>query len=911
MATNTEKVVVQVIVKGGKQLDNLTKKTGAATKSTGGLTKGMAKMAGGVLAAATAFRAIGQAISKSMKSFRDFEFQMAKVKAITGANNTEFLKLSKTAQDLGRSTFFTAQQVAELQTNYGKLGFTTKEIIAAQEATLMLATATDTDLGRAAIVAGSAVRGFGLDASETQRVVDVMAVAFTSSALDIEKWQTSMTKVAPIAKSAGFSIEDTAAIMAQLSDSGIEASIAGTSLRNILLKMQDPNSDLVKSFGKTIHSLDELVPAMAKFSKEGGSLAEIMEIVDVRQVSTFEQMITSRQRTLDLRDALKDANGAAEEMARIVGDTLEGAFKRAESAGQGFQIGFMSIFSESIKEVINGFASFINTLTDFIEIPVSDKLNEDRIAMNDLFTSLQDTNISQDTRNKLIAELNLKYGEYLPNIVTEKTSLQDLKKAQVEANAAMLQRVTILAAEEKLTEIRKRQLDNEIEAAKLSKEKSESLRIQTEALANTNERLKTSLSGVDIEMSNANLSVDENTTALTKNKTEADELAEEYKTASTAALNLGVDVDDLLNSLNISTDGTNKSTDAIVKNTKAKEENAMSSFVSTASEGVWDDLVDGILEGTLTIEQAEQNLANFQMDLINSLLKDENLSYEERKMLDDQLTALKLDNLNKTTDADKKLTDERIANGNRVLDAMSVTSDAIFSILNNNANRRATTDEKILEERKQAGLITEKEYEQGVEAIQRKAFQRKKRMDIAQVVIDTALAIAKIKLNAAVMKSNPVTILFAGMSISQIGLAIATGAAQIAVIASQKFANGGMIEEFADGGMVQGKSHAQGGEKFAVGGRVVELEGGEAVINKRSTAMFSNQLSAMNAAGGGVKFADGGLLNQPSFSQQQFNALGQNQMMGAMGSSGKVVVVEADITDSQNTVSVIQSQATI
>ena len=120
-----------------------------------------------------------------------------------------------------------------------------------------------------------------------------------------------------------------------------------------------------------------------------------------------------------------------------------------------------------------------------------------------------------------------------------------------------------------------------------------------------------------------------------------------------------------------------------------------------------------------------------------------------------------------------------------------------------------------------------------------------------------------------------------------------------------------MIEEFANGGLVHGKSHAQGGEKFAVGGRVVELEGGEAVINKRSTAMFGRQLSAMNAAGGGVKFADGGLLNQPSFSQQQFNAIGQNQMMGAMGGSSKVVVVEADITDSQNSVSVIQSEATI
>ena len=83
-----------------------------------------------------------------------------------------------------------------------------------------------------------------------------------------------------------------------------------------------------------------------------------------------------------------------------------------------------------------------------------------------------------------------------------------------------------------------------------------------------------------------------------------------------------------------------------------------------------------------------------------------------------------------------------------------------------------------------------------------------------------------------------------------------------------KFEKGGVISDgkkFADGGMVHGASHANGGVKFAVGGRVVELEGGEAVINKRSTAMFGSQLSAMNEAGGGTKFADGGLLNNSSF----------------------------------------------
>jgi hypothetical protein len=118
---------------------------------------------------------------------------------------------------------------------------------------------------------------------------------------------------------------------------------------------------------------------------------------------------------------------------------------------------------------------------------------------------------------------------------------------------------------------------------------------------------------------------------------------------------------------------------------------------------------------------------------------------------------------------------------------------------------------------------------------------------------------------------------------------------------------GGVIDDdkFARGGMVDGASHAQGGVKFAVGGRVHELEGGEAVINKRSTAMFRGQLSEMNQAGGGVKFADGGLLNSPAFAQQQFSM--------DRGSSGnqKVYVVEADISRTQKSVNVLEAAATL
>lgn len=80
---------------------------------------------------------------------------------------------------------------------------------------------------------------------------------------------------------------------------------------------------------------------------------------------------------------------------------------------------------------------------------------------------------------------------------------------------------------------------------------------------------------------------------------------------------------------------------------------------------------------------------------------------------------------------------------------------------------------------------------------------------------------------------------------------------------------GGMVEgtrpemlkyAYKSGGMVKGPSHKNGGVKFNVGGEVVELEGGEAVINKKSTKMFRDVLSQINQAGGGVKFEKGGML---------------------------------------------------
>ena len=891
MATNTEKIVVQVVVKGDKQLDNLDKKTGKATKSVGGLTKGMAKMAGGIALAVTAFKAITSAVTFSIRTFKDFEFQMAKVRAVSGASNSDFTKLSKTAQELGRATFFTATQVAELQTNYAKLGFTTSEILAAQEATLDLATATGSDLGRAAIVAGAAVRGFGLDASETGRVVDVMAVTFASSAMDIEKWQTSMTKVAPIAKSAGFSIEDTASIMAQLADSGIEASIAGTSLRNILLKMQDPSSDLTKSFGKTIHSFDELVPAMKKFVDEGGSMADVLEVVDLRQAAAFEQMVTSADKTTILRDRLLDASGAAKEMADIVGDNMEGALKRFTSALEGLAINIMDGFiGKSITNFVGGITSIISAINEFVDDSASmseitakaagDFLKEGIALQNlaDRYDTLN-TKIDQNTSDRIemdsiLDTLKTKLGDSVVAINEETGAL----KLNRDALDDVIDRTALLADDEAIKLVHSiRNIDKAIaKQTKTLKNNSESLSKQKRLLL---EKQKT-----QDDVTKSNLTYSQSTQKMAD--IEGELISERFE--GNVVNKETAEQEIVINELKvIGSNLTSEITDKEAERKKQLDLLLAAGFDMATVERLLGQEIEKTTQKTVTSTEAttadikvKQQSLDLEREMVELLMNQGVTSKEEEARIQEYLNGLRekeielqLKSLNEfvmDVDLRKKLLLE--------LEALKSGTDV--------------DDQKRKEESFQAD-------------VKRAIMSGQTAEEAMKTVVRAQIMEAVAGYISSIFQSVP----FPFNLILAAGAAAAVGGLVDKTLAN--FGDGGVIEEFANGGMVKGKSHAQGGEKFAVGGRVVELEGGEAVINKRSTSMFSSQLSAMNAAGGGVKFADGGLLNQPSFSQQQFNALGQNQMMGAMGGSSKVVVVEADITDSQNTVSVIQSQATI
>lgn len=288
----------------------------------------------------------------SFSVFKGFEAEMAKVKAVSGATAEEFKMLSDNAKELGRSTVFSAREVAGLQTEFAKLGFTAKQIEGVTEATLNLAQASGSDLARAAEVAGATLRGFGFDVSETGRVTDVMAKSFSTSSMDMESFAEGMKMVAPIAKSAGMSLEETTAMMSLLANAGVKGSMAGTQLRRIISELATTGKPTTEAIRDLAASGLTLVDAKDEVGRAAqGALTILAEGVD--QIDP-------------LTKSFEESAGAAKSMADVMNLTAEGATKALGSAVEGVAIEFGALIAVALVPLIKkltSLAAFINELS--------------------------------------------------------------------------------------------------------------------------------------------------------------------------------------------------------------------------------------------------------------------------------------------------------------------------------------------------------------------------------------------------------------------------------------------------------------------------------------------------------------------------------------------------------------------
>ncbi len=361
------KQVTKAAQQGDVQLKKLDKTVGDNFRNVGNYKSALGGLTTALGSLGVAFGA-GAILRSTFGIIKNFDQAQADLAAISGKSKDELAGLTAQAKELGATTQFSATQITQMQTELAKLGFSTEQISASTEAVSNFAAATGADIPRAAALAGSALRAFNLPASEMERVVSTLGVSTTKSALDFSKLESSLSTVAPVAASFGFSIEDTTALLGTLSNAGFDASSAATATRNILLNLADSSGDLAQELGRPITSADDLAAGLKELEARGVDLATALELTDKRSVAAFSTFMKNADSITELKDGITDVNDELEAMAKKRLDSVSGQLTLLQSAWEGFILGTNDSTgaSDKLKAAIGFLAENLSTIMSIV-----------------------------------------------------------------------------------------------------------------------------------------------------------------------------------------------------------------------------------------------------------------------------------------------------------------------------------------------------------------------------------------------------------------------------------------------------------------------------------------------------------------------------------------------------------------
>lgn len=345
------------------KVGNELKKTKGGGFDFKGLAMQGATMATGIGSVVAGAQLAVDALKKGVATTMEFNKSQSVLQAVTGKSAQELAILTDQALELGAKTRYSASEIAGLQIELAKLGFDPTQILQMTEHIQNFATAVGTDLSSAASLAGATLRMFGLDASESQRVADVLSKGCSASALSFEYLDSAMSTIAPVANAFGLSLEDVTGLLGVLANAGFDASSAATASRNIILNLADANGKLAKALGKPVTSGTELMDALKELRDRGIDLGEALELTDKRSVAAFNTLLDGSESGKQLIATLQDCNGAAKEMSDTMSDNLEGDVAALNSAWEGLMLelgGGQSVF----RDVVQWLTGIVNIITE-------------------------------------------------------------------------------------------------------------------------------------------------------------------------------------------------------------------------------------------------------------------------------------------------------------------------------------------------------------------------------------------------------------------------------------------------------------------------------------------------------------------------------------------------------------------
>lgn len=286
----------------------------------------------------------------------------------------EISALEEKAKSLGISTKFTATEAAGAMEVMARAGFKTQEIMSGVDGVLAAAAASGLEIAEVANHVSNALKGMGLEANQTGRVADVLALAASRTNSSIGSLGESLKNVASTARQLNIPLEDTIAAVALLQDVGLDASVAGSAMNTMLTKMAAPTASITAKmvkFGVSFKDakgdmlpFQEVLANVSKAAKASGGnmdrvafLAELVGLRGQKAAGNLADLFDSG-RVGKLTEELENAAGSAQKMADLKMDNLSGDVTLFQSALEGVQI--------SLFESTDGMRDLVQSVTDWL-----------------------------------------------------------------------------------------------------------------------------------------------------------------------------------------------------------------------------------------------------------------------------------------------------------------------------------------------------------------------------------------------------------------------------------------------------------------------------------------------------------------------------------------------------------------
>lgn len=408
---------------------NLSGAAGVASGLAGKAGGALSGMAGGMMMNTSMQMAgaagIGMGIYDTVKTYMDFEAQMKKVQAISGASGADFEALTAKAKEMGAATQFSATESAQALEYMAMAGWKTDDMLGGISGIMDLAAASGEDLGRVSDIVTDALTAFGLQASDSAHFADVLAQASSNSNTNVSMMGMTFKYVAPIAGALKYSIEDVGTAVGLMANAGIKGEQAGTSLRAMMTRLVDPPKETgsaMDRLGITVKNADGTMKPFRQTMKDlrstfaGLTDAEKAEaasaIAGQEAMSGFLAIVNASEADFDkLTASIDNAEGAAGNMAKTVNDNLKGDLKSLSSVWESVQLEFMSgKGADGLREFVQGVKDDVAKFKGYIEdgFDISDI---GRSAM-DVLVQLKNKFIELDGVGSLLAGGALVAGLY-------------------------------------------------------------------------------------------------------------------------------------------------------------------------------------------------------------------------------------------------------------------------------------------------------------------------------------------------------------------------------------------------------------------------------------------------------------------------------------------------------------------